>query len=135
MDAALARQVWERADRCCEYCWMPQDYDDSSFEIDHVIAKKHGGPTSARNLALSCFYCNSFKGSNVAGIDPRTRRVTPLFNPRRHKWAWHFRWDGPVLEGRTAVGRATIVVLNINDPFRVQLRAGLIAEGFFPPVP
>jgi 5-methylcytosine-specific restriction endonuclease McrA len=54
MDAALARQVWQRAFRRCEYCQMPQDYDKTPFEMDHIISRKHGGPTVARNLALSC---------------------------------------------------------------------------------
>jgi hypothetical protein len=135
MDAALIRQVWQRAGSRCEYCRMHQDHDEATFEIDHIIARKHGGPTVARNLALSCFWCNSFKGSDLAGLDPSTRKLTPLFNPRRHKWSRHFRWDGPWLRGRTAIGRVTIAVLHINDPFRVELRAGLIAEGLLPPSP
>jgi hypothetical protein len=135
MDAALVRQVWQRARRCCEYGRIPQDYDEASFEIDHVIARKHGGPTVARNLALSCFWCNSFKGSDLGGLDPYTRKLTPLFNPRRHKWSRHFRWDGPLLRGRTPIGRVTVAVLRINDPFRVALREGLIQGGLFPRSP
>jgi len=38
-----------------------------------------------------------------------------------------------VLIGRTPVGRVTVALLRINDPFRVELREGLIAEGVFPP--
>jgi len=132
MEAALLRQVWRRAGSCCEYCRIPQAYDEVSFEIDHIIARKHGGASVPGNLALACFFCNSFKGANLAGLDPRTGRVTPLFHPRRQKWARHFRWVGPVLFGRTPVGRVTVAVLNINDPFRVALREGLIAEGLFP---
>jgi hypothetical protein len=135
MDAALVRQVWQRADSRCEYCLMHQDHDEATFEIDHIIARKHGGPTAARNLALSCFWCNSLKGSDLGGLDPYSRKLTPLFNPRRHKWSRHFRWDGPWLRGRTAIGRVTIAVLHINDPFRVELRAGLIEEGLFSPSP
>jgi hypothetical protein len=37
--------------------------------------------------------------------------------------------------GLTAIGRTTVAVLNINDPFRVELRQGLIEEGLFPPRP
>jgi hypothetical protein len=132
MDAALVRQVWQRANRRCEYCHMPQDYDDTPFEIDHIIAKKHGGPTAATNLALSCFHDNSHKGSNIAGLDGKTRKLVRLFNPRRHKWARHFRWKGPYLLGRTAVGRVTVAVLNINDPFRIALRRELIEDRLFP---
>lgn len=133
MDAALARQVWQRADACCEYCRIAQAFDDTPFEIDPIIAIKHGGATLARNLALSCFHDNSHKGSNIAGRDPKTGKLTPLFNPRRHKWYRHFRWQGAYLIGRTLIGRVTIAVLNINDPFRIELREGLIEEGVFPP--
>ena len=133
MDGALERLVWERAGRRCEYCQMLQDHDPIVFQIDHVIAVSHGGATCADNLALSCFLDNSFKGPNLAGLDPRTGRVTPLFNPRRHKWSRHFRWRGPVLVGLTAAGRATIATLRINLPHRVEFRASLIREGVFPP--
>jgi hypothetical protein len=111
---------------------MPQAYDELRFEIDHVIAEQHGGRTVAGNLTLTCFADNHHKGPNLAGIDPKTGRRTWLFNPRRQKWSRHFRWDGPTLVGRTAVGRATIIVLGINLPHRVRHRAQLIAEGVFP---
>jgi hypothetical protein len=39
---------------------MPQECDELTFEIDHVISRKHGGRTVGVNLALSCFWCNSF---------------------------------------------------------------------------
>ena len=133
MDAALVRLTWRRANSQCEYCRMPQEADDSTFEIDHVIARKHGGRTIADNLCLSCFYCNSFKGSDLSSLDPKTRKLTPLFHPRLHEWNKHFRWDGPRLIGRTAIGRATVALLHINDEYRVVLRAGLIEEGEFPP--
>jgi HNH endonuclease len=42
-------------------------------EADHVIAEKHGGATSADNLAWACFYCNRFKGSDLASVDPTSR--------------------------------------------------------------
>jgi hypothetical protein len=133
MKRSLERQVWTRANSCCEYCQMPQAYDAIPFEIDHVVAESHAGPTSAENLALACFLDNSHKGPNLAGIDPLTGRVTPLFNPRRQNWRRHFRWNGPVLVGRTAAGRATIAVLRINLPHRIAQRAALIDEGVFPP--
>jgi hypothetical protein len=90
MDAALTRLVWQRAKGRCKYCQMPQTADDATFEIDHIIARKHIGATLASNLCLSCYYCNSFKGSDLTSLDPKTRKITPLFNPRRHKWAKNF---------------------------------------------
>jgi hypothetical protein len=132
MNISLAALVRERAHECCEYCRMPQIYDELPFEIDHIVAEQHGGKKVASNLALACFADNHHKGPNLAGIDPKTRKRTWLFNPRRHRWARHFRWDGPILVGRTAVGRATIAVLGMNLAHRVRQRAQLIAEGVFP---
>jgi hypothetical protein len=112
---------------------MPQEYYPASFEIDHIIARQHGGRTAPGNLALSCLHCNNHKGPNIAGLDPLTRRLTRLFNPRRHRWEWHFRWNGPMLVGRTAIGRVTIAVLAMNGPYLMGLREELIEEGLFPP--
>src|ERR1700679_4131056 len=103
MERALVTLVWERARSACEYCQLDQRFSSMTFEIDHVIAEKHGGPTDEANLALTCFCCNRYKGPNIAGIDPGSGRVTRLYHPRKDGWARHFRWDGPRLVGRTAV--------------------------------
>lgn len=112
---------------------MSQGADDATFEIDHIIARKHLGATVASSPCLGCFYCNSFKGSDLSGLDPKTRELTPLFNPRRHEWARHFRWQGPHLTGLTPAGRASAALLHIDDEDRAELRKGLIEEGAFPP--
>ena len=124
--------VRARAGDRCEYCQVPQSRDRLPFQIDHIIARKHRGRTQAGNLCLACLACNNRKGPNVAGVDPQTSKVVPLFNPRRHKWERHFRWNGPYLVGRTAVGRVTVAVLAMNDPAVVEVRAALIEEGLFP---
>jgi hypothetical protein len=132
MERTLEDLVWQRADGCCEYCQISWDKLDLPFEIDHVIAEHHLGPTESKNLCLACFACNRHKGPNVAGVDPKTKKIVPLFHPRRHKWSRHFRWDGPVLAGRTPIGRATVIALKINLIHRIDLRQGLIDEGVFP---
>ena len=134
MNPALAELVRQRAGDCCEYCQLPQAFSSTRFQIDHIIAEQHGGTPAASNLALACLADNNHKGPNLAGIDPRSGKKVWLFNPRRHKWGRHFRWDGPVLFGRTPIGRATIAVLAMNAPHRVAQRAALISEGVFPPV-
>jgi HNH endonuclease len=133
MNAELVELVWLRAHSSCEYCCLSQDQSLLPFEIDHIIACKHGGRAVANNLALACYYCNSFKGPHIGGLDPRTGRLTQLFHPRRHHWKGCFRWRGPILIGRTPIGRATIAVLCLNNPEAVTLRRALIAEGRFPP--
>ena len=131
MAADLDRKVRERAQHACEYCELPQSAYRFRFPIDHIIATQHGGPTAARNLCLACPRCNASKGPNIAGVDPRNGRIVRLFHPRRHKWSAHFAWDGPVLRGKTAIGRTTIYVLAINDPSAVAVRQALIDEGLF----
>jgi hypothetical protein len=131
MDKSLEKLVCQRAEDKCEYCQMPQSLSAITFEIDHIIARKHGGATNAENLALSCFYCNSYKGPNIAGIDPQTGQLTRLFHPRRDHWSDHFAWHGPELLGQTAIGRATVVTLAINHPDYVLVRKSLFAERGF----
>lgn len=130
MDAELRQFIWHRADSRCEYCLIPTTVSLLPFQIDHIIAEKHGGSTVADNLALSCERCNSHKGPNIAGY--LEGKHIPLFNPRTDRWAAHFAWDGALLVGQTPVGIVTIDVLAINLPYRVALRAALIEEGVFP---
>jgi HNH endonuclease len=134
MDESLIEPVARRAGYTCEYCLLPQSLHPGPYEVEHVIPSQHGGRTVFSNLAYSCLHCNRHKGPNLSGIDyvkSRTKLVR-LFNPRRHKWQYHFRWDGPLLVGRTPIGRVTVHVLAMNDPIRVALRQELIDEGLFP---
>jgi hypothetical protein len=131
MVAARTHHVRQRAAGRCEYCHLPQNATNAPFEVDHIIARKHGGRSVASNLAIACWYCNSFKGSDISGLDPQTRKLTRLFHPRRHKWSHRFRYEGPVLIGQTAIGRTTIRVLQINCDEAVTVRQSLIAEGLF----
>ena len=110
---------------------MPASLDLLPFNVDHVIAKQHRGRTVAGNLAFSCSHCNAHKGPNVAGIDPETGDLVPLFNPRSDKWAEHFSWAGAELVGLTPSGRATIIVLAINLEGRLAAREALMDEGAF----
>lgn len=135
MDELLRDLVQQRALGLCEYCHFPSEWDAAAFafQIDHIIAQKHGGRTVAENLALACYHCNNYKGPNIAGIDPLTEQMVRLFHPRQDRWADHFQWDGPILLGLTPVGRATIEVLAINQPSYVVVRESLIEQGVFPP--
>jgi len=121
--------IRQRAKLRCEYCHLPQRGHDQQFSIDHVIARKHGGPDTADNLALSCIRCNLHKGTDLAGIDRPSGALVPLFNPRRDVWAEHFSWNGPLLAGITPTGRTTVALLKMNVAERIRLRESLILEG------
>lgn len=127
--------VRTRAANCCEDCHMPQSLDAQPFQLDHIRAEKHGGRTTLRNLALACLPCNTYKGPNIAGYDPLTNSLQRLFHPRRDKWTDHFVWRGPILAGKTPIGRTTIAVLSINSDDRVEHRRLLIEARVFPPKP
>lgn len=128
----LRRQVQERAQGRCEYCLIHEEDMYYPHEADHIIAEKHNGPTSPDNLAWSCFYCNRFKGSDLASVDPVSGKAVFLFHPREQKWNRHFRLNGPLIEGITSSGRATVVLLHMNDSERVAYRLGLIEIGHYP---
>ena len=132
MDPALRSLVIARAAGRCEYCQLPQSAYEATFHVDHIVAVQHRPDDAPENLALSCPKCNRKKGPNLAGFDPATQSLVRLFNPRTDRWSEHFRWNGPLVVGLTACGRATVAVLDLNEEERVRLRQSLIAEGIFP---
>lgn len=128
MDRATQRLVRDRAGGVCEYCrYHEADEPFHTYQIEHVIPKQHGGADHDSNLALACPHCNRHKGPNLASLDPFDDALTPLFNPRTQRWEDHFARRGPLIMGQTAVGRATVRVLNMNDRWRVLARAALDA--------
>jgi 5-methylcytosine-specific restriction endonuclease McrA len=129
--AALRRLVYERASGCCEYCRMPETAVFVPHEIDHIIAQKHGGLTTADNLALSCAVCNKRKGSDLVSLDPETGHLIPLYHPRRERWTEHFALQAAQLVPLTPTGRVTVRLLQLNHPDRVEERALLIDAGVF----
>jgi hypothetical protein len=121
--AAARRRIRQRAENRCEYCHTHQDDEPFvTYQVEHIIALQHGGSDEEDNLALACSYCNLHKGPNLAGIDPDTGNIEPLFHPRRQQWYEHFEARGPYLIGKTPTGRVTVRVLNMNDDVRVDLR-------------
>lgn len=124
----LQLEVRGRAVERCEYCLFPEYASELPFHVDHIIAEKHGGRTEPQNLAWACFSCNLRKGPNIAGLDPDTGELTPLFNPRSDAWSEHFAWDGVWVRGKTAIGRATVTVLDINHVDSVTVREALREE-------
>lgn len=129
----LADAVRLRARQRCEYCLLPQGAFQRLFEIEHILARQHGGAASFDNLALACGQCNLKKGPNLAGIDPSTGLLTRLFSPRTDSWIDHFsvsntRSIGLEINGTTSIGRTTEYVLGMNEAVRPMLRLRLNRE-------
>jgi hypothetical protein len=133
ISAALRREVIERAGSCCEYCLIGMEDRPLDFAIDHVIAEKHRGPTELDNLCLSCYWCNSYKGSELSSVDwEHDAAIVPLYNPRQQVWRDHFELDGLRLVPLTATGRVTALLLHFNAVERIKERLLLVALGVYP---
>lgn len=126
------QEVHARAGNRCEYCLLSEKDAHFLHEIDHIIARKHGGASTLENLALACYDCNRFKGANIASIDPLSNELTSLFNPRIQSWSEHFISRDGIIEAVTGVGRVTELVLRLNLPVRVEVRSLLAASGTYP---
>lgn len=132
VSSSLRREIHQRALGRCEYCLLSQEDAFFPHEPDHVIAEKHGGATTVENLALACFDCNRFKGSDIASIDPDTGNLVALFNPRRQEWKEHFSLGGGLIIALTSIGSATVRLLKLNLPARVEAREALARRGRYP---
>jgi 5-methylcytosine-specific restriction endonuclease McrA len=104
MGVAIRNAVRRRAGSRCEYCGLPQEVvSRTTFHIEHITAKQHGGTDDPNNLALACDRCNLFKGPNLTSLDPLSGDLVLLLNPRRDKWSAHFAQRGAEIVGLTRV--------------------------------
>jgi hypothetical protein len=125
--------VRDRAKNCCEYCHLSATSHIVPFHIDHILPKKHGGTDETDNLCFACFTCNAYKSHDLAGVDPITGQITPLYHPRLQMWAEHFELqDNMQINGLTAIGRTTMRVLQLNLDERIELRQTLAKLGEYP---
>jgi hypothetical protein len=102
---------------------------------DHILPQSLGGATELANLAAACYRCNEFKGARTHAIDPESGELVALFNPRTQAWSDHFAWadGGTHVVGRTAVGRATVLALQLNNDLLVEARRLWSGRGWHPP--
>ncbi len=69
------RNVLRRDNYKCQYCGII----DRKMTIDHVVPKKHKGPTTWENLVAACAACNARKGSRK----PEQAGLALIRPPRR----------------------------------------------------
>ena len=77
--------IAERANHRCEYCQILRAYSPSPFDIEHIKALSQGGLSILKNLAYSCHGCNLCKSNKTHALDPETKELIPLYNPRTSK--------------------------------------------------
>lgn len=138
---ATRKLVRERAKLLCEYCHSLEEASAALFAIDHIIPQSlPGSSDDADNLALACQRCNGYRYNFTTGIDPETKDIIPIFNPRNQKWSDHFIWsaDGLKIIGITSIGRATCNRLDLNDERHnegsiIKARRFWVKGGWHPP--
>ena len=133
---AVRTRVRVQANHQCGYCRSLQKYVLGVLEIENIIPKATGGSDNEDNLWLACRLCNAYKGTQTHARDSVTNRNIKLFNPRQQKWSRHFAWseDGVRIAGLTACGRATVLALQLNNPYAVTVRQAWVSAGWHPPI-
>jgi hypothetical protein len=135
LSAELRQQLLEADDCRCAYCQTTESNSGHLMVVDHIRPRSKGGEIEFDNLCLACHRCNEFKRSTTDLEDPLTDEVTPFFHPRRHAWSDHFAWDatGIRIIGLTAIGRVTVIALNMNNEVIVDARRNWVSVGWHPP--
>jgi hypothetical protein len=111
---------------------MHQALQGATFHIEHIVPESRGGSSELENLAFCCPSCNLHKSDRIEAQDPASGSVIRLFNPRLDSWEEHFQWDSYELRGRTPMGRATILALELNHPRRLLIRRAEERFSMFP---
>jgi 5-methylcytosine-specific restriction endonuclease McrA len=72
--------VFERDQNTCQYCG--NKFDRRDLNLDHVVPRDRGGPTTWDNIVCSCIPCNSRKANRT----PTEAGLRLLKKPKRPKW-------------------------------------------------
>lgn len=132
INAETRRIVAARAHYVCEYCLIAEEHAFFRFQIEHIISRKHGDSSKLDNLALACVFCNRYKGSDIASLNPETKELVRLYNPRTMRWREHFRLQEVFIEPLTEIGEATTRILQMNHEDQILERRVLYVRGLYP---
>ena len=72
--------IFERDKDTCQYCGRV--FDRRDLNLDHVIPRDQGGPTTWENIVCSCIECNTRKANRT----PREAGLRLVRKPKRPKW-------------------------------------------------
>jgi 5-methylcytosine-specific restriction endonuclease McrA len=72
--------IFERDRNTCQYCGRVFDRHD--LNLDHVIPRDRGGPTTWENIVCSCIPCNTRKANRT----PAEAHMRLFRKPKRPKW-------------------------------------------------
>jgi len=72
--------IFERDRNTCQYCGRV--FDRRDLNLDHVIPRDRGGPTTWENIVCSCIPCNTRKANKT----PAEAGMRLVRKPKRPKW-------------------------------------------------
>lgn len=72
--------IFERDQNTCQYCGRV--FDRKDLNLDHVIPRDRGGPTTWENIVCSCVPCNTLKANRT----PQEAGLHLIRKPKRPKW-------------------------------------------------
>lgn len=72
--------VFERDQNTCQYCG--KIFERRDLNLDHVVPRDRGGPTTWENIVCSCIPCNTRKANRT----PVEARMLLIRRPKRPKW-------------------------------------------------
>jgi len=71
--------IFERDQNTCQYCCKV--FDRKDLNLDHVIPRDRGGPTTWENIVCSCIECNTLKANRT----PQEAGMHLIRKPKRPK--------------------------------------------------
>ena len=72
--------IFERDKNTCQYCGHV--FERKDLNLDHVIPRDRGGPTTWENIVCSCILCNTRKANRT----PQEAGMVLVRKPKRPKW-------------------------------------------------
>src|SRR3954447_18485967 len=72
--------IFERDKNTCQYCGKL--FERKDLNLDHVIPRDRGGPTTWENIVCSCIECNTHKANRT----PQEAAMHLVRKPKRPKW-------------------------------------------------
>lgn len=72
--------IFERDQNICQYCG--KQFERNELNLDHVLPRDQGGPTTWENIVCSCIACNTKKANRT----PHEAGLRLIRKPKRPKW-------------------------------------------------
>lgn len=72
--------IFERDRNTCQYCGRL--FERKDLNLDHVVPRDRGGPTTWENIVCSCIRCNTRKSNRT----PNEAGMHLIRKPKRPKW-------------------------------------------------